>query len=262
MVVPRLTGVRRALGFNEIGAVHAVLRGEGPGVMVDVGAHFGSSLRPFANDGWQVYALEPDPSNRAVLMRLVSGKPNVVVDGRAVSERDGEIVQLYTSPVSTGISTLAPFHQTHQPSVEVETVRLDTFLATVDEVAVLKTDTEGYDLPVLRSFPWDRIHPRAVVAEFEDRKTLPLGYDFKDMADFMMELGYAVLVSEWYPVVEYGQHHRWRSLRRYPTALTDKGGWGNLICVEPHLAGRVLVQAHLPRRVRAAWRRAAGRLRR
>jgi hypothetical protein len=164
--------------------------------------------------------------------------------------------------VSTGISTLAPFHPTHERSVDVETVRLDTFLALVKEVAVLKTDTEGYDLPVLRSFPWNRLHPRAVVAEFEDRKTLPLGYDFTDMANFMVGLGYAVLVSEWYPVVEYGQHHRWRSLRRYPTTLSDKAGWGNLICVEPELAKRVFMQARLPRRVWAAWLRAARRLRR
>jgi hypothetical protein len=195
-------------------------------------------------------------------MRLVAGWPNVVVDARAVSERDGEMVHLYTSPVSTGISTLEPFHPTHMRSVQVQTVRLDTFLVTVDEVAVLKTDTEGFDLPVLRTFPWDRLRPRVVVAEFEDRKTLPLGYDLDDMADFMVQLGYAVLVSEWYPVVEYGQHHRWRSIRRYPTALTDKGGWGNLICVEPPLAGSVLKQARLAPRVQSAWRRAGGRLRR
>lgn len=67
---------------------------------------------------------------------------------------------------------------------------------------------------------------------------------------------------EWYPVGEYGQHHRWRSMRRYPTALTDKGGRGTRICIEPHLAGRVLVQSRLPRRVRPAWRRGGGRLRR
>lgn len=257
-----MAGPLRALGFNEVGAVHTVLRGAGPGVMVDVGAHYGSSLRPFAQDGWQVFAIEPDPSNRRILQLRVSDQPNVIVDGRAVSERDGEIVDLYTSPVSTGISTLAPFHPTHHRSAEVETVRLDTLLAAVDDVTVLKTDTEGYDLPVLRTFPWHRLRPRAVVAEFEDRKTIPLGYELHDMADFMVRLGYVVLVSEWYPVVEYGRHHQWRSVRRYPTALADKRGWGNLICIEPTLADQVLAQARLANRLSLAWRRAAGRLRR
>jgi FkbM family methyltransferase len=223
-------------GFDEIGLIHATLRPYRPGVMVDVGAHHGGSLMPFAGDSWRVYAIEPDPRNRAVLRRRFGRKPNVLVDDRAISERDGERVPLFTSPVSSGISALAPFHPTHQATDSVETIRLDTLLADVDQVTFLKTDTEGWDLPVLRTFPWDRLHPLAVMCEFEDRKTIPLGYNYHDLAALLSGLGYAVFVSEWYPVVEYGKRHQWRQIQRYPVSLNDARGWGNLVAVDPSLA--------------------------
>jgi FkbM family methyltransferase len=229
----------RAPEFDEMAMVHDVLRERGRGVLVDVGAHFGGSLSRFADDGWRVFAFEPDSRNRAILVDRIRGNENVTVDGRAVGERDGEIRSLYTSRVSTGISALEPFHPSHRPTHQVETVRLDTFLEGVDAVTVLKTDTEGYDLPVLRTFPWHRLHPRAVVCEFEDRKTVPLGYTYHDLASYLLNRGYAVFVSEWRPVVEYGRRHRWRALRRYPSELDDKDSWGNIIAVEMHLAAAV-----------------------
>jgi len=224
----------RGPAFDEVAIVHQVLRGS-PGLLVDVGAHFGSSLRRFADDGWRVIAVEPDPQNRAVLVERMRGRKNVVIDSRAIGEKDGEIRTLYTSDVSTGISALAPFHPSHRATSEVETVRLDTLLASVDVVTVLKTDLEGYDLPALQTFPWDRLHPRAVVCEFEDRKTIPLGYTYHDLGSYLLEQGYSMFVSEWWPVVEYGRRHRWRAIRRYPSELEDQAAWGNFIAVEEDL---------------------------
>ena len=37
------------------------------GVMIDVGAHHGSSLKKFAEAGWKIYAFEPDKNNRKIL---------------------------------------------------------------------------------------------------------------------------------------------------------------------------------------------------
>jgi len=72
--------------------------------------------------------------------------------------------------------------------VEVETVRLDTLLTAhgSPRVTFLKVDTEGFDLPVLRTFPWQANRPMVVVCEFEDHKTVPLGYTYRDMADFLV----------------------------------------------------------------------------
>lgn len=227
---------KRLLGpltVDELAIVGSMLTGSG--TLVDVGAHYGTSLEPFARRGWQVIAVEPDPQNRARIPHF----PNVTVDPRAIAELDGERVTLFTSDVSTGISTLTPFHASHHASTEVETVRLDTLLADCSEVTLLKTDLEGWDLPALRTFPWDRLHPQAVVAEFENRKTVPLGYTYRDLADFLVARGYSVIVSEWYPIIEYGQRHRWRRMVRWPAQVAAEG-WGNMIAVVPHLADRVM----------------------
>ena len=228
---------RAALGpanLDEVSIVFRVIGGK-PGTMLDVGAHHGFSLSPFLERGWTVHAFEPDPANRAILSTRC---PRAIIDDRAVSEVDGEQVPLYTSDVSTGISTLSPFHATHRSSATVRTVRLDTYIRErgVEEVDFLKTDIEGFDFFALRSFPWEIRRPKAVVCEFEDRKTTRLGHDVHDIAHYLTERRYSVLVSEWDPISEYGTRHHWRRFRRYPANIAADG-WGNLIAVEPELLG-------------------------
>jgi FkbM family methyltransferase len=99
--------------YDEVAVAHSLLRGE-RGVMVDVGAHHGGALVDFAIDGWSVFCFEPDPTNRAILLERTAGQPKVRVDERAISEVDGEEVSLFTSKVSTGISSMAAFHPSHQ----------------------------------------------------------------------------------------------------------------------------------------------------
>ncbi len=218
--------------LDEVGIVHTLI-GRQKGTMLDVGAHWGNSLAPFLQDGWTVYAFEPDPANRAVLN---SRHPGARVDARAISEKDGETVSLFTSDVSTGISTLSPFHPSHEATTQVQTVRLDTFIAErgIDTVDFIKTDVEGLDLFVLRTFPWERLHPKAVVCEFEDNKTTRLGYTVHDTAQFLADKGYAVVVSQWEPVVEYGRNHTWSQFKHYPADVPGNCH-GNLIAVQPQL---------------------------
>ena len=70
-----------------------------------------------------------------------------------------------------------------------------------------------------------------ILCEFEDRKTAPLGYTFHDMAKFLVDKGYRLVVSEWYPVVEYGKLHRWRRFAYYPCKLLDENAFGNIFAV-------------------------------
>lgn len=218
--------------LDEVGIVFHVIGGT-RGTMLDVGAHQGYSAAPFLARGWTVHALEPDPANRAFLANRF---PNITIDPRAVSEQDGEEVSLFTSDVSTGISTLSPFHSSHAPTTTVRTVRLDTYIREqrVERVDFLKVDIEGFDLFALRTFPWKTLHPTAIVCEFEDNKTKRLGHDVHDIARFIQQHGYSVLVSEWEPITQYGVRHTWRRFARYPTDL-DADSWGNLIAVEPSL---------------------------
>jgi FkbM family methyltransferase len=204
---------------------------QGDRVMIDVGAHHGSSLRPFALMGWSVLAFEPDNANRSILESRTSSWANVMVDSRAVSDKSSESMPFYASDVSHGISGLLSFHESHRYVGEVEVTSLAEVAKehNLDHVDFLKIDVEGFEFSVLRGMPWNRVTPAVVLCEFEDAKTRHLGNTWRVIADYLMERGYAVYVSEWYPIERYGVRHQWRSLRRYPCELWEEGGWGNLI---------------------------------
>ena len=236
-ILPRAvrTALRDSLLPHEEGLVYRLLSGTSPGskVMVDVGAHFGSTLEPFAKDGWTVYAFEPDKENRKKLEQLCSRFDAVTVDSRAVSNTIESNVPFYRSEISAGISGLSAFHASHTAAGTVETTTLAAFCRehAVEVIDFLKIDTEGHDLFVLKGIEWDTIKPSVIMCEFEDSKTTPLGYSYHDMAGYLVDKGYAVQVSEWYPVLQYGGNHRWRRFEHYPCELADPRAWGNLIAV-------------------------------
>jgi FkbM family methyltransferase len=204
------------------------------GIMVDVGAHFGSALRPFARRGWRVFAFEPDAKNRAHLLSEFAGFQNVQIDPRAVSDRARQGVTFYRSDVSSGISGLSAFDPSHHAADSIDVTTLTEFLAANDlqTIDFLKIDTEGFDLFVLRGFPWQRVRPRLVLCEFEDHKTEPLGYRYEDLANYLATQGYHVITSEWHPIQRYGVTHRWyRFSEGSPPLLKNPLGWGNILAV-------------------------------
>lgn len=205
-----------------------------PGLMVDVGAHFGTTTKPFLAMGWRVIGFEPDPKKHAALKELAED-PNFTLLKCAVGDTPAENVPFFTSQESTGIASLVPFRDSHEkgPTVEIRTLRDVLAEHGVEHVDYLKIDAEGYDLRVLQGFPFDAMTPRMVVCEFEDAKTNQIGYTTHDLGQHLLDLGYEVYLSEWHPVVRYGITHRWRSLRPYPCELEDTNGWGNFVAVLP-----------------------------
>ncbi len=115
----------------------------------------------------------------------------------AVSDTVADDVSFYKSDQSTGISSLLDFHPSHELAETVATRRLDAL--PLDHLDFLKIDTEGYDRNVFRSR--GSLVPRVIVTEFEDSKTLELGYSAGDYAEELVEAGYRVWVSEWDPIV-------------------------------------------------------------
>jgi hypothetical protein len=79
---------------------------------------------------------------------------------------------------------------------------------------------------------WERIKPVCVSVEFQNLVSVRLGYTFDDLCGFMEDLGYGILISEWY---SFGDDDlkvpTWRRFSRYPRALEDQWAWGNIICV-------------------------------
>jgi FkbM family methyltransferase len=244
---------------DEVGVVIKVLKIKlGKGVMVDVGAHHGGTAYPFASAGWLVYAFEPDVQNREHLVNKVGRFKNVTIDDRALSSQPKKSVTFYRSTQSTGISGLSAFHESHAAAYEVEVTTLQHVVAEHHIAAIdfLKIDTEGFDKFVLEGLPWDTHSPRVIVAEFEDLKTKPLGYDFHDFARYLLGKGYQLLVSEWSPIVAYGGQHTWAAFKTYPCELGSAGAWGNFIaCKERDTFRMVLAECErITRKIEAVPR--------
>lgn len=232
---------------DEIGIAFDLLQLPGyKGVMIDVGAHHGDSLLPFANAGWQVFAFEPDHVNRTRLIEQTGIFPNVHVDARAVSDRSEQGRAFFRSVESDGVSSLKAFLSTHEQAGLVDVTSLFDFFgaAGLNDLAVdfLKIDTEGFDLMVLKGVPWDQVKPRMILCEFEDTKTMPLGYSFHMLAGYLKEKGYHLVVSEWQPIRHYGELHHWRCFNSYPCRLQHARAWGNIFAVwDEALYNRLLV---------------------
>lgn len=224
--------------IEEVDIIYQIFKkenGEGK-IMLDVGAHVGTALLPFAKKGWTIFAFEPDPTNRAKLVTNIADLSNVSIDTRAASNTSGETVSFFTSDVSTGISSMASFHESHKETAQVKTIKLADFCKEkhIQSVDFLKIDTEGFDLFVLQGFDWqNQQHPDYIVTEFEDRKTIPLGYTFQEQAAFLVDKGYKIIVSEWHPIVEYGRRHQWKRFVVDPKKVTDKLAWGNIVATKP-----------------------------
>ncbi|MBC7784852.1 MAG: FkbM family methyltransferase, partial [Burkholderiales bacterium] len=204
------------------------------GVMVDVGAHFGTSLRPYLAQGWRVIAFEPD-STKLPKLQPYFASPNLTFFRAAVGDQATEAVQFYTSPESTGIASLVPFRESHTPS---ETVAITTLsielpklgIATID---YLKIDTEGYDLQVLRGHDWS-VRPEVIMCEFDEIKTRPQGFTYRALGDLLLAHDYQVYCSQWAPLLRYGSGHAWHSVLRYPCELHHADAWGNFIAVHSY----------------------------
>lgn len=217
--------------FDECRLVHQAFKAHGQGgVMLDVGAHHGIELAMFVSLGWRVYAFEPDPKNRQHLVTSFGNHPRVSIDTRAVSDTAGQELAFFTSDVSTGISGLSAFHASHTETQKVVTTTIAEFVAEekITRIDFLKIDVEGFDFFVIKGIDWNGVTPDVILWEFEDSKTLPLGYSAQDAYDYLIAKDYKVTISEWHPIGEYGQKHSWKRFCDSPGELSERA-WGNMI---------------------------------
>lgn len=220
--------------LDEVEIVYQIFKDKGGDmVMIDIGACVGASLENFAKMKWKIYAFEPDPDNYSMLQNFFKKFSNVILENKAVSNQNKKDCAFYTSEISAGISSLSPFHDTHKANYIVDTVTLESYCSekNIPKIDFLKIDAEGYDFFVLKGMQWGKYKPEIIVCEFEDKKSIPLGYTFKEMVEFLYKKDYRILVSEWYPIVKYGQVHRWRRFVPYPCDLLDKNAFGNMFAV-------------------------------
>jgi FkbM family methyltransferase len=223
------------VNIDETKLVSMMLSEKKDGVMVDVGAHSGTSLKEFLEKGWSVYAYEPDPNNFTIVKQLASKYENLKLFNLAVSDRAGEKVDFFSSSESSGVSSLIPFTAKHEKVCRVSTTTLTDEIIQygIKKVDFLKVDTEGYDLIVLKSYPWDcGFLPEVIECEFEDNKTKHLGYNVHDMISFLQDKGYVVYVSQWHPIIRYGISHDHKMIFKYTNQIIEPDSWGNLIAFQ------------------------------
>lgn len=221
-------------------------------VSIDVGAHMGYVTESLIKKGWNVYAFEPNPHVAKRLIEIIQKhKKNgkiIKYENKCIGDTENEDLTFYLSNVSHGISSLVPFHESHEEaSFKVSTIRLDNYMKKndINHVNFLKVDSEGYDYIVLKSYPWNLDKPDVIVCEFEDLKTKKkLNYTWKDMAEYIKDLGYNIIVSEWFPIVRYGIKHKWRTFKKYPCDLEDCNAWGNFICIKDKNHYESFVKTH------------------
>jgi FkbM family methyltransferase len=201
-------------------------------VLIDVGSHFGTSTKYFAERNWKVIAFEPEPSNYKRFTERFKNFPNVTCIHKAVFNKSNIQIPFYTSKEHPGIHSLKPFHPTHNKTMTVETVRLDEVIGDmqITHVNVLKIDTEGADFPVLQSFNFNKIKPEVVICEFMDERTeANFNYTYHDIVRFMEPFNYKTYISEWAPIVEYSTEHFFLQCVSYP--INHQPAWGNLIFI-------------------------------
>jgi FkbM family methyltransferase len=207
-------------------------------VLIDVGAHHGFFTLTFAKKGWRVIAFEPEQQNREKFIANLRGFERVECVPNAVSNVSGQRVPFYVSTEHYGIHSLQPWHPTHKPAYEVETIRLDDVLTQrrIEGVALLKIDIEGADFLALQGFDVERFRPEIVMTEFMDeRSRSTFGYTHKDVAEYMIAKGYKAYVSEWTPLTHFAvesdtvPNSEW--IRCVPYPLDREAQWGNLIFV-------------------------------
>jgi FkbM family methyltransferase len=116
--------------------------------LLDIGAHIGYYSVYLAPRVRQAYAFEPDPRNLPGLRANATIAGNVEVIAEAVSSSDG-VARLH---VGGGSAITSLEGDGSGPTLEVPTVRIDTFCAARPkiDVGLIKTDVEGHDLQALQ----------------------------------------------------------------------------------------------------------------
>lgn len=120
----------------------------------DVGANVGQTVQELKR-AWpaaRVHAFEPFSQPRAVLTEVSARWSDVTVEAVALGAEPGSVLvqPRELSVLNSLLPSTAPASVAPAETIRVETV--DRYCATkgIDAIDVFKTDTEGYDLDVLR----------------------------------------------------------------------------------------------------------------
>ncbi len=141
------------------------------GVVIDVGAERGEFSYFFYFSGFKVYAIEPERKNIIYLylhhwFRTLLGRLKIY---RLACGENSGTARLHVSDLSFRHSLEEGKYSSGKIQV-VKQVRLADFIGNknIKKIALIKIDTEGFDLPVLKGlFNTTQIFPKAIMFETE-----------------------------------------------------------------------------------------------
>jgi FkbM family methyltransferase len=133
----------------------------GGGVMLDLGAHDGSTSIPrvLLGDAETCYCAEPDPLNYACLVAnlVQNGLRGFVMPDRIAIGAAGGVARVQRSKMSRGHRVVPPDAAGAADDLEVVVRSMDGWIADlqIDPQAVtfVKSDTQGFEVDVLRGAP-------------------------------------------------------------------------------------------------------------
>ena len=194
-------------------AAHLMLTTRRP-YFIGIGANDGVThdpLYPFVRDfGWHGIMVEPIPEAFAALEHNYAGFGDVSLVQAAIGLVDGQGT-IYTVDMSAENSMMMSLHSsfskdmllrgrqwhpnlgTHIIEREVPLMSFPTLLAKTNGqvVDVLKIDTEGYDLEILKSVHLERLSPKLILAEHANLSKS----DKIKMANILLLHGYRVSMT-------------------------------------------------------------------
>lgn len=187
--------------------VHLIRRYLRPGdTFIDVGANIGYisayGLSLVGKKG-RVHSFEPVPSYFSRLEQVRDLNPNhcLNVNNFALGSAPGSVPIAISKQGNIGWNTIVPgFMELENilETINIPVKRLDDYLLErgIDEVRLIKIDTEGYEFPVLlglSKFLDVCKHKPCIVCEVAPDAFPKLGYQIKDLENYMKGYGYRFL---------------------------------------------------------------------
>lgn len=170
-------------------------------VAFDVGAHFGLWASAFIErfPGGSVHCFEIAPATYETLVRSVGHRAQFHTNCLGLSSADGTLSLNY----SPGSTTTTNVYSTAPPGVDVSASKVvqvrvttgDKYCADrgVNRVDIIKVDTEGHDLDVLKGFREMLVRSPVPLIQFEFGFVhIPARNILEDFYDLLRPLGYAL----------------------------------------------------------------------
>jgi FkbM family methyltransferase len=161
-------------------------------IIVDVGANVGNVSLRFAHEmpDAAIVAFEPADSTFRELERRTQGNPTIRRFKLGVSDRQQTVSLSRPSNSELARVVSSTSEEAHE---QIQTITLDDFLPTqgIHELTILKTDTEGHDLAVLRgAIGFLRTSVRCVLCETGLRKDDTVHTPFEAVYDLLRPMGF------------------------------------------------------------------------